>query len=781
MRPAIRLLPTLSLVGVLIQPLGCTDKTGDPGTLQPPGNNANNSGNNNNGNNSNNNNNGNNSNVDVTKDDDQDGVPNVQEDRNQNGTIDPGETSPGVTDSDNDGIPDANEVSTLACGVGQDRPFEVYDAPGADSMILVDAAVTEHSMLRTPDGKAPGLMVADPALNVAAVMIAKRPSPGVNTPSAQRDAERRSSLAAIGSIDNQATRAFTTAEGFAAEQATYRIRAGANTDARTVANRLASEFLGGAQLTGTLTAGGPQSRDVIVQLLTIQRSSSQFVLVAGVGVGELADAQSLRLEEFTDGTNVARHGSYTIHACDGFKNDGSGAVDILFVVDDSGSMEDDQQAVADAGGAMADILAAAQVDFRLAVARTYSTGDENDARRGRLEGPGLTRNLNEFQQTIVVGADGGWEPGLEVGLLAYDNLLPKTAAGAPVQPNKLREGAGFVVVQLSDERDQYVECAACGDCRSQESQQTFCTDSAGQTVIERYVREYNNRNIVMFAIVGDLPNGCQQTSTRDDFEPGQGHVEVANATGGRFGSLCGNMRNNLEDVARVATGIASSYKLTYAPASATIKVVVGLPGQGTAVPRSRENGWDFDPVQNTIIFYGNARPRENQEVVIGYRRWEWKDTTLPGGGPGGVDGPSPIGPPDSPTDPNNPPVVTGRPQDPTVTPGGDPASAQPDPCMTCEQYTSCLPDGDTRMCVVVCGDDICMTGQVCLPDVARCGDPSQLPNNPNPNDSCGNEVCTSGRICDPTRGVCVIPCETSGCASGQICNNMTHVCQIPDF
>ncbi|MBI2373390.1 MAG: hypothetical protein HYV07_05270 [Deltaproteobacteria bacterium] len=781
MRPSIRLLSAASLLGLLIQPLGCTDDTGQAGNLNPPGNNANTGNNNTGNNNTGNNNTGNNSNVDLTKDDDNDGVPNVQEDRNQNGTIDPGETNPASTDTDGDGIPDEKEVSTLACGVGQDRPFEVYDAPGADSMILVDRAISEHSMLRTPDGKAPGLMVADPGLNVAAAMVAKRPSAGVNSPSAQRDAERRTSLASIGSIDNQATRAFTTAEGFSAEQAVYRIRSGGETDARTVASQLASAFLGGAQLTGTLAAGGPRGRDVTVNLLTIQRSSSQFVLVAAVGVGALTDGQSIRLEELTDGTNVARHGSYTVHACDGFKNDGGGAVDMIFVVDDSGSMEDDQQALADAGNAMTDILTAAQVDYRLAVARTFATGPESDPRRGRLEGNGLTRDLQEFRNTIVVGADGGWEPGLEVGLLAYDQLLPKTAAGAPLERNRLREGAGVVVVQLSDERDQYVECAACGDCRSEESQQTFCTDPAGQTVVERYVREYNSRDIVLFAIVGDLPNGCQQTSTRDDFEPGQGHVEVANATGGRFGSLCGNMRQNLEDVARLATGVASSYKLTYIPASASIKVVVGLPGQGHEVGRSRENGWDFDPVQNTIIFYGNARPVENQEVVIGYRRWEWKDTTLPGGGPGGVDGPSPIGPPDSPTDPNNPPVVTGRPYDPTVTPGGDPSQTEPDPCMQCEAYQSCLPEGDTSMCAVICGDDICMASQVCLPEYARCGDPSELPNSPNPGSACGSQTCDSGRICDPSRGVCVIPCETSGCNTGQVCNTTTHVCQIPDF
>lgn len=664
-------------------------------------------------------------------DEDKDAIPDVQEDRNQNGVVDPGETNPASTDSDGDGIPDDQEVSFLACSRVSDRPFDVYDAPGADSMFLVDKAVREHATLRTVDNRAPALMVADPDLAIAAVLVSKRPASGVQSPAAQREIERRTSLPMLGEIGALQTRAFTTAEGFPAEQASFVIRAGTALDARAAAARAASVLLGGAPLTGALAGSGPASPVLTVRLLTVLRSASRVVMVAAFYAGETAgDRELIRLEELTDGTNVARHGSFTRHVCDQLEAKAQSKADILFVVDDSGSMEDDQQAVQSAALAMEQVLVSAQIDFRLGVTR-HRARDRTARERGRLEGNGLTGDTEEFKRTIVVGAEGGWEPGLETGILALDRLLPRSPEGAPADPEKLREGAATVVIHLSDERDQQVECIACGACDGAEGEQLFCDRGNAQPLIDDYVEQYRARGAVNFAIVGDLPNGCQQTSTRDDFEPGQGYVEVANATGGQFGSLCGDMEQNLRDVARVVGGVASAYRLSVMPASASIKVAIGPAGQGRVIPRSRVDGFDYDAVQNSVIFYGDARPADGDEVVIGYRRWDFA---------------------------NNP-------------------ATPPDGCDRCAQHTSCDPTSDLVECVPICGDQVCAEGQACLADSATCGDPNQVP--PPPNDACG--PCDPGLVCDPGPGRCIPPCEQTGCANNLICNNISHVCEIPNF
>ena len=146
-------------------------------------------------------------------DSDGDGTPDGGEDRNRNGRIDPGETDPNSEDTDGDGIADGDEVSYIACNPAHDRPFRVYDAPGAGSMVLTDAAVDAHSILTTPDNYAPGIALADDAAGVAAVLIRKRPSMGVTTPGGQREHELRSSLRALGQVSGQRTRALMTTDG----------------------------------------------------------------------------------------------------------------------------------------------------------------------------------------------------------------------------------------------------------------------------------------------------------------------------------------------------------------------------------------------------------------------------------------------------------------------------------------------------------------------------------------------------------------------------------------
>lgn len=66
-------------------------------------------------------------------------------------------------------------------------------------------------------------------------------------------------------------------------------------------------------------------------------------------------------------------------------------------------------------------------------------------------------------------------------------------------------------------------------------------------------------------------------------------------------------------------GAASRFKLTFTPITSTVKVTI----RGLDVPRSRQNGFDYDPVNKTVVFYGNQyRPAIGDEVYISYRVWK---------------------------------------------------------------------------------------------------------------------------------------------------------------
>ena len=74
---------------------------------------------------------------------------------------------------------------------------------------------------------------------------------------------------------------------------------------------------------------------------------------------------------------------------------------------------------------------------------------------------------------------------------------------------------------------------------------------------------------------------------------------------------------NTEHVDAVA-GATSQFVLERTPVSSTLQVRVG----GRAVPRSRVDGFDYDPAARAVVFYGATyRPRRGTDVVVSYRVW----------------------------------------------------------------------------------------------------------------------------------------------------------------
>jgi hypothetical protein len=66
-------------------------------------------------------------------------------------------------------------------------------------------------------------------------------------------------------------------------------------------------------------------------------------------------------------------------------------------------------------------------------------------------------------------------------------------------------------------------------------------------------------------------------------------------------------------------GATSQFRLERSPITSTIKVRV----HGMDIPRSRSNGFDYDPASRSIVFFGSMyRPAMGDEVVISYRVWE---------------------------------------------------------------------------------------------------------------------------------------------------------------
>ncbi|MEC9072282.1 MAG: choice-of-anchor D domain-containing protein [Myxococcota bacterium] len=252
--------------------------------------------------------------------------------------------------------------------------------------------------------------------------------------------------------------------------------------------------------------------------------------------------------------------------------------DVLFVVDNSQSMEEEQTQLADNFGVFVDSASALGVDYRIGVTTTESTGE--------LMGmtPIVTsENANDFLSNVLVGTDGGnTETGLDSGLQAINPI------SGEFYPH-MRPEAILVVIFVSDEPD-----------KSQGPALDYLTVyQAAKTTPDRFFAH---------AIVGPLPEyGCPTA----DYGPR--YAEVAEASGGVVASIC---EPSFAD-ALVAFGEASfAAKTRFDLSELAVPGTVSITVNGS----SCDTDWLLDDSGEFVRFdpESSCLPNSGDEVIITY-------------------------------------------------------------------------------------------------------------------------------------------------------------------
>ncbi len=512
-----------------------------------------------------------------------------------------GETSPQTDDTDGDGLSDDAEGTSLVCSADNLKAIDLYRLPPPDLLVALETFFTTVGEL-LESGQSIGGAFYSPTHQIAGMAVSRAPAGGVSNASGQQVYER-GLLDGLGSVTDATTRSLTTFDGYGAIITEYAITT-ANQTPTELANAIAEAFYGQA-ITGTLAAEGDAATSFRVFTETIYRGASQVVTVAALSTSaRYDDDQIIRMNDVTNSTALAQAEDRVSVQCDSFVTRGTNNVDFIWVVDDSGSMGNEQDALVAAGNAMGTLLGQTTLDWRIGVTTT------SPARDGALISPGFTRDIATFKNLIQVGVSGsGSEQGLQAGLDAVNLSLPCVD---PEQAYKLRCDVTRIVVVISDEEDQTIENTSGGE------------DYAGApnaTTVNNFIAAYNALDLTLFAIVGGDPE-CPTA-----YDSSKGYNAVVNGmSGGSIGLICPvDQTANMENIVRAASGVASDYLLSQPPISATIKVAMQTaPDQAPAeVPRSRSNGFDYDGTQNTLLFYGSYRPeQDNLEITASYRSFE---------------------------------------------------------------------------------------------------------------------------------------------------------------
>jgi len=297
------------------------------------------------------------------------------------------------------------------------------------------------------------------------------------------------------------------------------------------------------------------------------------------------------------------------HKNDVFDQAAVPAVDILFVVDNSASMSEEQIALADGFQSFIDQIETAAIDFHIGIITTSQ--DTDDPNRGHLIGDRplfLTRSddyVNLFDQRVQIGTNGSdKEKGLDAAQNAISlNMLTKWNIGF------VRPGANLLIIIVSDEDDCSDDGALDGqDAKACYQQRELLVPV--QTEVDRIrSRKIQGELVQIAGILGPFDGSCQ------DSYPGRRYAQAVLQTGGLLGKICdADWSSTLGSLGLNAIGILDQFKLSSAADPTSLVVSV----DGTQVSEDDTDGWTYDSLHWLIIFHGTSVPPEGSEITVEY-------------------------------------------------------------------------------------------------------------------------------------------------------------------
>jgi hypothetical protein len=287
-------------------------------------------------------------------------------------------------------------------------------------------------------------------------------------------------------------------------------------------------------------------------------------------------------------------------------------VDILWVVDNSNSMQLEQDLLAAGFSSFAQELEETSTNFHLGVITTDFEYDSPD--RGRLIGDPkfISPDDEDYEALFIdrarVGLNGS---GKEKGLEAADYAL-SASMSTGFNSGFLRPEANLLIVFVSDEDD----CSDEGGLGLADN--TACYSDRDKLVpVEEFVQRFQalkptKDKVQIGAIVGpeDATAICDDTTL-----PGRRYIDVARFTGGLVGSICDtDWSTFLYDLGLNAAGIFTTFELEHGAEPGTLVVEI----DGAVVPEDPFDGYTYDDVALAITFHGLWIPERGATIVARY-------------------------------------------------------------------------------------------------------------------------------------------------------------------
>lgn len=332
------------------------------------------------------------------------------------------------------------------------------------------------------------------------------------------------------------------------------------------------------------------------------------------------------VDDLANGSGIAEYTASFEDECEGYYFMPTLKADIIWVIDESGSMSDERTSVRDNAVYFFQHAVAAALDFRMGVVDmniqnngTFCTGPNASANRFLLPGQESAFGACALDPHGALPENGSEEHGLNQARAALQNHLN---TGDPLKD--IRPDALLVFIFVTDEDDEEGEGRGCTDFSYNDTQLVSCFENLPSRSFSIVRDALHARTIndgpggVAHAIIG-YPENCLMSGGGTAAEPGKGYYELAMATGGLIGSVCASdMGMTMDLILDSIVAQASPLVLAHYPISTSISASL----DNGPLWRSRVNGFDYRASTNSLVFYGQSfSPDTMSEVFVAYRRW----------------------------------------------------------------------------------------------------------------------------------------------------------------
>lgn len=263
---------------------------------------------------------------------------------------------------------------------------------------------------------------------------------------------------------------------------------------------------------------------------------------------------------------------------DTFEQAANNVVDVLFVVDDSCSMGDDQRALAQNFRSFIQQADLRQVDFQIAVTTTTLRPFPGHIVGQTLMTPTTANLEGVFASTVNVGTNGS---GIERGMQALSGVLQAADRGLSPHASWLRPNSARVVVFVGDEDDQ---------------------SAASVAQYYQEIRQRAQNGFTVAAVTGQA-GGC---ATAD---PAPRYEDLVRLSNGVSASICAAWSQTLARIGQVAFGLRSRFFLSRAADS-------GRPFVVTVDGVVQNQGVQYDGADNSVVF--TTPPPEGAIIRVEY-------------------------------------------------------------------------------------------------------------------------------------------------------------------